>query len=769
MKALLFLLLILAAKFLCAQNTHKQANTTGSEITPDAPYHMQLLDNFGNINPLPIHVFVHASSCAGCNNELMNIVIRIKNASDTEFTDTVLFDDLSDSEFNSLFINKSETNIDFGIQSFDESLSVKSSEYTIDFTSDSHSLPATTYTDITEDYWWFTLLIPAEKLQGYDNIIDLEVYCELDWDPDYVCYMRVFRQNDEFPSLPNWLRGDTHYHGMFTQNDAEVGLPLDATKEMAKHCGLDWITITDHSCDFDNYGDDLYSNWNLLGNIVSQLNSEPDSFTFIRGIEMTIKNSADDQIHALTYPSAENPYAMPYIGDGDGDISGTSVNVEMLSDSLVHHQAFAYAAHPFSQGDELSFAVDGSVWNLGDAEFPENDQPHEYFGSVICNDIAIESDVFSTEENKLLKDNIIGGQIWNLYSNFITEEEQDDAWDVMYSGDHGFELFPEDDNLNTTNRLMQNFEVTEFIWNKGLAAKNNNALLENWKYFITAGSDAHGSFNYSTTDFFMGVSGQVTDNAIGKLSSLTYCPDGAGENGENVLKALENGNVILSSGPIVAFEIDTDSENLGPEIIIGNDTALNYNLYNDAVLKVFSASSDEYGTVDSEKLIIMTETQEFIVDIPSGSPVWEINLSDLIQQVFGSADALLNQWFLIRAELKTSISYFETDIYRCSGKEFYSYTNPVWLKINSPNLTPESLVENDFTIFPNPATDKITIKSTSELILGNLLICNELGEIVKEQQISGDCEIDISGLDSGVYFVKIKTTQSAVTQKLVVY
>jgi hypothetical protein len=131
-------------------------------------------------------------------------------------------------------------------------------------------------------------------------------------------------------------------------------------------------------------------------------------------------------------------------------------------------------------------------------------------------------------------------------------------------------------------------------------------------------------------------------------------------------------------------------------------------------------------------------------------PVWEIGLSDLIQQVFGSADALLNQWFLIRAELKTSINYFETDIYRCSGKEFYSYTNPVWLKINSPNLTPESLVINDLNIFPNPARDKLNIKSE---ITGTIIIYSITGEILLTENIENSKQIDISILQNGTYFI----------------
>lgn len=107
MKYILLLLLLSVCFIANSQNDLKQANTVGSEIIADAPYHLQKYDSLGNINPVPLHVFVHASSCIGCNNELMNIVVKVKNASETQFLDTLLFEDYSPEEFNNLFVNKS--------------------------------------------------------------------------------------------------------------------------------------------------------------------------------------------------------------------------------------------------------------------------------------------------------------------------------------------------------------------------------------------------------------------------------------------------------------------------------------------------------------------------------------------------------------------------------------------------------------------------------------------------------------------------------------
>ncbi|HNQ69273.1 MAG TPA: T9SS type A sorting domain-containing protein [Bacteroidales bacterium] len=761
-------ILVLSFQFSFSQNHVKQANTTGSEVCADAPYHIMKYDSLGNLNPLPVHVFVHGASCLGCNNELMNVVIKIKNTSDTEFQETILFNDYSEEDFNALFINKSYTDTYLDIQAFDESLPVKNDIYTIDFTSHSHTFPATTYVDITHDYWWFTIMIPAEKLEGYESVIDLEVYCELDWDTDVVTYLRVFRQESEFPTLQGWYRGDVHYHGMFTQNDAEVGLPLDATKIMAKYCGLDWITITDHSCDFDNYGSDEYTNWALLKSQISDLNDQDSSFLFIHALEQTVKNSADDQVHCLVYPSWQNPMGMNYYGDGDGDMTGTSVTVDILVDSLMMYQSFAYTAHPFAEGDELSAVVDGSVWNIGHADFLENGSLHEYFGTVICNDLSQSSDIFSEQETILIKSKIVGGEIFNMPNTLKATNNAEDPWDVEHTGDHGFAPFPQDDEQYVINRFMQNLEVVEFIWKKGLETKNENNLIGNWKFFISAGSDAHGSFNYSTTDFVYGVYGYIHDNAIGKLSTLTYCPDGMGENATNVLKAYENGNAILSSGPIISFEIDTDIENSFPEIIIGNDTCLDYNVCQNAKLSVYSVSSDEYGEVVSKKLIVKTETEDLSYDLPLDTNDWELNLTEFLQEIFEDEELFLDKWFLIRAELKTTKTYTDAEVFRCESMDFYSYTNPVWLKINSPNSKNGDFSKSGVRIYPNPAKDVINIEVQSDIMQANVIICNNLGQIIYNKTINSNCKIDISDFPEGVYTIIVKSDGEVRNSRIVV-
>ncbi|MFY8035323.1 MAG: T9SS type A sorting domain-containing protein, partial [Flexibacteraceae bacterium] len=64
-------------------------------------------------------------------------------------------------------------------------------------------------------------------------------------------------------------------------------------------------------------------------------------------------------------------------------------------------------------------------------------------------------------------------------------------------------------------------------------------------------------------------------------------------------------------------------------------------------------------------------------------------------------------------------------------------------------------------VFPNPATDKVTIKTSGT---GTLEIINTLGQVVFNQPAIETNEINVSKLAKGIYTVKF----NGVSQKLVV-
>jgi|GEM_PF-873797 len=100
------------------------------------------------------------------------------------------------------------------------------------------------------------------------------------------------------------------------------------------------------------------------------------------------------------------------------------------------------------------------------------------------------------------------------------------------------------------------------------------------------------------------------------------------------------------------------------------------------------------------------------------------------------------------------------------GNEFFvddlSFTFPVG--INETNIDNSSL-----NIFPNPASDKVTINSADKI--NAIEIYNMLGENVYTQtnlSTSASNEIGLSNFQKGIYFVKIYQSEKICTEKIVI-
>lgn len=78
----------------------------------------------------------------------------------------------------------------------------------------------------------------------------------------------------------------------------------------------------------------------------------------------------------------------------------------------------------------------------------------------------------------------------------------------------------------------------------------------------------------------------------------------------------------------------------------------------------------------------------------------------------------------------------------------------------------EELSTMGINIFPNPADDIIQIRSG--LLIKELYIVDVLGKTVRSANNIFTADVDISSLNSGIYFVKIKVNDKLLTQKIIV-
>ncbi len=94
-------------------------------------------------------------------------------------------------------------------------------------------------------------------------------------------------------------------------------------------------------------------------------------------------------------------------------------------------------------------------------------------------------------------------------------------------------------------------------------------------------------------------------------------------------------------------------------------------------------------------------------------------------------------------------------------------------KLSAVNATPtaniKDLISSKFNIFPNPATDIVTITNSENIMVEELIVYDTNGKIVKSQSINRESEVslNIENLTSGTYLLHIKTKGGIAIKKVI--
>ena len=383
------------------------------------------------------------------------------------------------------------------------------------------------------------------------------------------------------------------------------------------------------------------------------------------------------------------------------------------------------------------------------------------------------SDILSLNENEFIKDRIQGAQIWNVRNGKETPSGSElDPWNVI-GNSTPFSVFDTASFSHHIKKFRQGQEVVNHINKLALAQKNSNDDLTNWKMYISAGADAHGSFNFSNTDDFGGF-GDVSTNAVGKLTTIVYAPNGMGTNGEHVLKALYNGNSSLSDGPIATIGISANGNDTQNEILMGDDTIINTLKLNDYFLNLTYVSTPEFGNFSSLKIIAGTEDGEIIktLQMPysNGTRSLSYSINDLLDTLFNNSSIPEEKYFYIRAELQTRRDYgTQSTIYGTSYDIFHSFTNPIWVKLAEI----EEVTEFEINAYPNPFKGdfNLEIKNPTEEPV-KINIYNDLGQLISStlHHVNGSEVITIPAtqlqLAKGMYTVRASVLDYEATEKI---
>jgi hypothetical protein len=510
-----------------------------------------------------------------------------------------------------------------------------------------------------------TLEVPRESIAAYlrqhfvggpFRVVDLWVSFRLPGWPAQDFYLRVELNAPPLPHLAGWYRGDVHYHSGYTDNPAERGYPLSVTKQAALHAGLDWLILADHSSDLtaERYAQELRE--------VQQYRD--GRLMLIRGEEITMASSKQtllSTVHMVALPSPDDPekgFPNPsnpedtVISSGDGSVASAALPIKEALTRITAAGGFAYAAHPF---DPISPVMRGGSWDL-DADF-------------------------LAPGGKQLQAGLVGLEPWNR-ATMATADDARDPYCLHRDADPQA-CFQPDSKANQYARLEKGIELG---WRplllRGLQASDDFTNAPGFKVFLAAGSDAHGDFNYEATmdvvDFLgkpsRSLAGYAEDNALGKVSTVVYAPQGMGPKGENILRALESGHSVVSNGPVLIACFDRNS-NGSLDVLgdLGIGDSFSVSLAQLPPLQLAWVSTAEFGPLESIRLIVGSpqgESPPREIPVPASKQMASGDLFPVDLRPFLGKNK--GTWAYIRLEARTR---------NAVGEEFRCYTNPIWLEI----------------------------------------------------------------------------------------
>jgi hypothetical protein len=81
--------------------------------------------------------------------------------------------------------------------------------------------------------------------------------------------------------------------------------------------------------------------------------------------------------------------------------------------------------------------------------------------------------------------------------------------------------------------------------------------------------------------------------------------------------------------------------------------------------------------------------------------------------------------------------------------------------------TKEILPSNAASVYPNPATNEVTVSVDTRYTVKAINVIDITGRVVLTANASNTATLDLNGLQSGYYFVNVSTDQGMVSTKLI--
>ncbi|MBA5792322.1 T9SS type A sorting domain-containing protein [Flavobacterium sp. xlx-214] len=150
----------------------------------------------------------------------------------------------------------------------------------------------------------------------------------------------------------------------------------------------------------------------------------------------------------------------------------------------------------------------------------------------------------------------------------------------------------------------------------------------------------------------------------------------------------------------------------------------------------------------------------FFVDFSTSKATWQIPAKN----INGTFDLVS-----VASEAPADISFVAIAGANNAAASTIKYDNYLVSAVNTTTATVNDIVSTKFNVYPNPATDVITITNTESIGIDKITVTDINGRIVKTNNYSQQAEIqlNVSDLNAGVYILNVSTKEGTATKKII--
>ncbi|WP_282031862.1 T9SS type A sorting domain-containing protein [Winogradskyella eximia] len=241
----------------------------------------------------------------------------------------------------------------------------------------------------------------------------------------------------------------------------------------------------------------------------------------------------------------------------------------------------------------------------------------------------------------------------------------------------------------------------------------------------------------------------------------------------------DNNESSISEVVIGSYDPNDKMESHGPQILyddfVTSDEYLYYTIRFQNVgtaEAVFVRIEDELDAqLDESTFQMLRSSHDYVVTRTGNSLEWyfeDINLPAEQDDAEGSNG-------FVYFKIKPNAGYAIGDIIENTASIYFDFNTPIITNTFQTEFAETLSVENfeavNFTIYPNPAKDEVTIQlANSNFETGKVNLYNIQGKVIlKDIYIQEHASsIDISSLETGLYFVEMTVGNTSTVQKLIV-